>query len=233
LQIWDVTTASAAPFRPVVVLGSGSDSSAFVGHRDTVSCIATLPDGRVATAGYDDVIILWRLFADAGPVGSPSTYLPVDSNVSAVVSAVLRNPNAPTTGGASTVGDVTAIVVLPRFGHAGLPVLVSACRDGGVQLWNVTTGSLIASLPRAMSGALGVLAVAVTKNGALMTASATGFLTVWDSVTLTARATVATNSGNPALNRTRVTCVALLRDGTVVTGGGDGRVVVWEMGLSG
>ena len=93
---------------------------------------------------------MWRLQNASATLGSASYVASAWSNVTATVEVVFRNPNSPGTPGSG--GDVTAVAFLASFGPQGRAGVVSAHRDGGVFLWDWTTGSVLSTLMEAAAG---------------------------------------------------------------------------------
>ena len=100
------------------------------------------------------------------------------------------------------------------------PLLASASADSTIQLWNLNTNTLQATLPGHTSN---VLNVAFNPDGSLLASgSADGTVRLWNPITETLQATLQGHTSN-------VLSVAFSPDGSLLaSGGADGTVRLWN-----
>ena len=100
------------------------------------------------------------------------------------------------------------------------PLLASASADSTIQLWNLNTNTLQATLPGHTSN---VLNVAFNPDGSLLASgSADGTVRLWNPITETLQATLQGHTSN-------VLSVAFSPDGSLLaSGGADGTVRLWD-----
>ncbi|MGH2617380.1 MAG: WD40 repeat domain-containing protein, partial [Thermomicrobiales bacterium] len=213
---WD-TAAAAEPLR-------------LEAHAGSVDALATSPDGQtLAAGGADGMVRLWDL---AQPAAPPSAL----AGHQGLVSAVAFSPEGTTlaSGGADGavrawhLGDGGDPIVLEGqqgqiFSVAFRPRDVGTLVAGGrgLSFWDVATGQRISSL--AVGSDATVYGVAFSPDGAtLATAAADGRITLWDMGT---NLELGALNGHTAAARS----VSYSDDGTLVSGGDDGTVLVWSI----
>jgi WD40 repeat protein len=217
VRVWNLAAPGAGP----VELGR---------HDGDVHAVAVLADGRAVTGGrHDGRVLVWDPDAPrAGPVE-----LGRHGHVSAV--AVLADGRVVTGGDDVRLWDPAAPeagpVELGHHGHVSAVAVLADGRvvtggdDGRVRVWNLAApGAGPAELGR--HGGV-VHAVAVLADGRVVTGERDdGWVRVWDP-------------NDPEADPVElgrhswVWAVAVLDDQRVVTGGGDGRVRVWDPRLPG
>jgi WD40 repeat protein len=200
-----------------------------VGRRSrAVEAVAVLPNGWVVTGGADGRVLVWDL---AAPGADPVELGRHDDPVLAV--AVLPDGLVGVDAGRP-----------PAAGRPGGRV-VSGGEDGRVLVWDLAA-------PGADPVELGrhddrVLAVAVLADGRVVGGGADGWVLVWDLAApgtdpvelgrhdraVQASAALGPSPAKVGRHDRAVEAVAVLPNGRVVTGGADGRVLVWDLAASG
>ena len=197
-------------------------------HDGSAETVAVLPDGRVASGGFDGWVLVWDP-ADpgAGPTELGHHYGPVhavavlpDGRVVSggadgeVVVWDPADPAAAPTGFGRQYSSLQTVTVLPD-GR-----VVSGGGDGRVLVWDPAD-------PAAGPTELGhhdghVYALAVLPDGRVVSGGVDGRVLVWDP------ADPAAGSTELGHHDGHVYALAVLPDGRVVSGGGGGRVLVWD-----
>ena len=212
IRLWDPAAPAASP----IDLGS---------HDGSVAAVAVLPDGRVVSGGADRSIRLWD---PAAPAASPIDLGSHDGSVAAVAvlpdgrvvsggadgSIRLWDPAAPAASPidlGSHDGSVAAVAVLPD-GR-----VVSGGADGSIRLWDPAAP---AASPIDLGSHDGMVALAALPDGRVVSGGG-GRVRIWDPAALGATPIDLGSHDDSAA------AVAVLPDGRVVSGGGDGRVRVW------
>jgi len=203
------------------------------GHTNTVSSLAVLGDGRLASGDKGGAVLLWDL-----ATGGESTAVLRTDNPVRVLAALPDSHRLAI--GTSSMGDVPGNIqvwdvggVSPtRCATIGCPSAVDAlvvladgrlaagCQDGAVRVVDVNTGAVAATLTGHTNR---VAALAVLPGGALASASTDTTVRVWD---VGARVCVATLTGHT----TPVTRLAVLADGRLASKADyDGAVRLWDV----
>jgi WD40 repeat protein/serine/threonine protein kinase len=204
-------------------------AATLTGHGGPVTAVAFSADGKVlATGSADKTIRLWSV-PDGAPLGDP---FPAHRGL---VSAIALSPDGkwlvslgnPSVTLWSTERRERAVQALETHGPRAIAFspdgawIVAGCHGGGVALFDSRTGERVA--PRTEGHTDAIESIAFSADGTtLASASLDHTLEVWD---------VGWRRGTATLTfRTMpfVHGVAMLPDGRVVSGGGDGVVLVWS-----
>ncbi len=206
LNVWDVNTG-----RVLVT---------FDDHDDCVTACTVTPDGRrVVSVSADRALRIWDLAI--GKVFIPEEYRMAHNTV------IVREHfygSGRRFAGASRVYAILeewtswihACVVMPDGRR-----LISASKDGALNVWDLVTGKVVATLDGHPEG---VTACAVTPDGQrLVSAFKSGRLVVWD---LAANRVLATLDGHDAWVRA---CVVTLDGRRIVSASTDRTLKIWDL----
>jgi WD40 repeat protein len=183
-----------------------------------VRCLTTLPDGRLASGGFDGQVKLWPKSGAGEPLvlrqGSP-----------------VRSLTAMADGRLVSGGEDGQIKLWPSDGageptvlHQGSEVvslavladgrLVSGGFDGQIKIWP----AIGAGEPIVLQQGNQVVSLAVLPDGRLASGSLDGQIKLWPKAA----------TGEPVvLHQNSVTSLAVLSDGRLASGGGDGEINLW------
>ncbi len=196
----------------------------FEGHTDGVNTLAALPDGRVASGGFDSTVRLWDPRLVVAPAvleghGKWVNKLAALSDgrlVSCGLDGTVRVWD-PRSGRELQVfegheGAVYALAVLPdgRIASGGL--------DRTVRVWNLQRPSEVAVLNGHSDS---IRAFAVLSNGRFASASSDGTVRIWNQAQTAVELVLDAHPGG-------VQTLAVLPDGRVASGGNDGTVRIWS-----
>jgi len=207
-------------------------------HAERVSALAVLSGGRVASGSFDASIRLWSL-ATSEELGILEGHtqsvmcllvLPDGRLASASADRTIRIWDTDALCQvASLVGHkvrVTKLCVLWQGESEWL--LASLGDEGAPKLWDVKTGSEIFGICSHEDAT--VTALAAPFQGRLVTATACGAIAVWDAGMQAATDEVpAPLASLESAHGKKVTSIAVLPSGTVVTGSQDYLVKAWDI----
>ncbi len=139
----------ASPFC-VVGLADGAEQSVWGGHKGTVNAVASLPDGRLVTAGQEGTVIVW----DKGSDTRAFTAHAAPVNTLALGKGILVTGSADKS--AKAWDFETGKLLHTLAGHTGNVVAVAVSKDGAhaftasedhsVKIWDLKTGKAVATL---------------------------------------------------------------------------------------
>lgn len=199
------------------------------GHRDSITCMAILPDGRVVSGSNDNTLRVWDTITAQclqvleGHLAEINciAVLSEDQVVSGSNDETLRVWDA-STGQCLQVleghlSGINCVAVLPD-GR-----VVSGSADTTLRVWNADTGQCIQTLDRHTSG---VINVAVLPEGRVVSTSWDGTLQVWNVDTGICFRTLKMHSSWFHYN---ITCLAVLTNGLIASGWDDNTLRVWNV----
>ncbi len=205
------------------------------GHQGAIEAMGFTHDGRLVTAGYDQILRVWNLNELAAPpvlfsghTGPIETLATSRSGLIATgsVDGTVRvwDPKKPGGGAVVLRGHKSAVRAV-AFTPDGL--LVSAGQyDNTVRVWNLAHVNVFEAQTPEFRGHNGeILSLAVGPSGLVATGSADSTARVWDLRNPKAPAVVLEGKSGT------ITSVAFSHDGRVVTGSAtpDNNVKVWDV----
>lgn len=156
MQVWSVR---ARPATTVMVLGAVYSSDPSRGHTAAVTSVVSLANGTVASCSRDGRVIVWDI---ASPVTN-------------------RTVRVLSVAGSGEANCMTTLYSFQRL--VPQPVVAVGYMDGGVRIWDWSSGLLLYTYTVARSSS--VFALTVLSDRTLACGSLDGNVTLWDTVSST------------------------------------------------